>query len=329
MRHDRARIRNAKIAERVGAGEHPRDLAVEYDLHPVYVYRLAKDAGVSISPADASRKVMIRRIKMVELHSLDISAGHAASLLGVSAQTFSKDCKRIGLKFKYDRAGKWACIIGKSMDRAAKMADMYRGGMTLQQIGDKYGVTRERVRQLMTKHLGINHKDGGQAKQAASKRTQRDAKKDSQYLASHGCTWAQYKEVRDIGHAMVAEGRGVYQTPFRAYASQRWNATDRGIPWDLNFWQWWTIWQESGKWEARGKRRDGYVMSRHRDQGGYAIGNVYIGTLAENSSDQPNNPYRTDHPDHDKVSAIVGKKISAALLARRGKSRPTEEAEAA
>jgi hypothetical protein len=147
----------------------------------------------------------------------------------------------------------------------------------------------------------MRHDGGGQHVKAVARRHQSAASKNARYLQKYGCTFAQYVEVREIGREMRRNGAGFYQAPLQAFVSQRNNAKSRSIPWELTFWQWWTIWQESGKWAERGRAKDAFVMSRFRDSGAYAVGNIYIGTLAENSSIQPNNPYRKDHPDHDKV----------------------------
>lgn len=263
---------------------------------------------------------MRRRAAMAELHSLGMSGGETRRLLKInSAPHFSFESKLCGLKFPYDRAGKWSPKIAAAKAKAEKMAGMYRSGMTLEQIGTKYGITRERVRQLMTKHVGMRQEGGGQHVKAVARRQQSAASKDARYLRKYGCTFAQYVEVREIGRLMRLNGAGVYQTPLRAFINQKNNAKQRGISWELTFWQWWTIWQESGKWAERGRAKDAYVMSRFRDAGAYAVGNIYIGTLAENSSIQPNNPYRLDHPDHDK---LVYTKLKHTLEQRLSETTP-------
>lgn len=301
MNHASARIRNAEIARRYAAGERADNLAAEFGLVTPYVYTITQKYGVARGRLQPSVATLRRRAAMRELHSLGLSGGQAQRLLKIKNKSyFSFEAKHLGLKFPYD-SSRWAVGGRTSQQRAAKMAGLYRSGMTLQQIGDKYGITRERVRQLMTKHVGMRQDGGGQHVRAVARRQQSTAAKDARYLAKYGCTFAQYVEVREIGRIMRAQGAGVYQTPLRAFINQKNNAKTRVIPWELTFWQWWTIWQESGKWELRGRARDAYVMSRFRDAGAYAVGNIYIGTLSENSSIQPNNPYRKDHPDHDKV----------------------------
>jgi hypothetical protein len=66
------------------------------------------------------------------------------------------------------------------------------------------------------------------------------------------------------------------------YNCHKGNAKFRNIGFELTFEEWWDIWQQSGKWEQRGKGAGKYVMARHNDVGPYAVGNVSIKTQEEN-----------------------------------------------
>jgi uncharacterized protein (DUF433 family) len=325
MNHAAARLRNAEIAIRYHAGESAEALAKEFGLVFGYIYAISRKAGMSREKRGLAERTLRRRAVMAELHSLGLSGGHARRLLNIGNPLFSIEAKRCGLKFPYDRSGKWSPKIAAAKAKAEKMAGLYRSGMTLEQIGAKYGISRERVRQLMTKHVGMRQDGGGQHVKAVAKRQQSAASKDTRYLRKYGCTFAQYVEVREIGRVMRLNGAGVYQTPLRAFINQKNNAKQRNIPWELTFWQWWTIWQESGKWAERGRAKDAYVMSRFRDAGNYAVGNIYIGTLAENSSIQPNNPYRKDHPDHAAVAYTSLKRTLEQRLSGPGRHKKNSD----
>jgi hypothetical protein len=60
------------------------------------------------------------------------------------------------------------------------------------------------------------------------------------------------------------------------YLKHKNNAAVRGVPFLFTFEEWWDIWQQSGKWEQRGKKKGQYVMSRYGDIGPYSIDNVFI-----------------------------------------------------
>lgn len=170
----------------------------------------------------------------------------------------------------------------QDVERQAAMAALYRGGQTLEQIGQAYGVTRERVRQIIGA-AGLSRKDGGthikSIRRNERKRMARHAKRDKQMLEFYGCTYAEALTINDL--APISRVGSTAQL----FARQRQTAKNRGIEWAITLPEWVAVWRDSGKWEARGRGRDGYCMARHGDTGPYAVGNVYITTIAENVRD--------------------------------------------
>jgi hypothetical protein len=154
-------------------------------------------------------------------------------------------------------------------ERDQKMVTMYRQGLTLEKIGQSFGLTRERVRQILVKN-GIRREDGGQAKCARAKSAAHQLRKEADAIKRYGVTYEQ---------ARLASASGL----MRAYVMQRNNAGKRGIAWNLNFAQWYDVWLVSGKLDQRGRGKGKYVMSRIKDAGGYEIGNVHIQLAVENS----------------------------------------------
>src|SRR5262245_4444744 len=63
---------------------------------------------------------------------------------------------------------------------------------------------------------------------------------------------------------------------------QRRTAKQRGVEWKLDFWEWLKIWEDSGHFEERGRRRGQYQMCRNSDVGPYASSTVRIDTQAAN-----------------------------------------------
>lgn len=255
----------------------------------------------------------IRIIQMRELFDLGISRRRMSDLLGISYANATRLCRVGGIPKRYDKAG-WAPVTAKSRERATTMAALYRDGYTLERIGKQFGVTRERVRQLMTKHFGIRSVDGGWHRIVIDKRQRASERREDECLRKNGCTVEQWRELLRIGDEMVAMGRGRYRTPTYAFRSQRNNAALRGIGWELTLWQWWCIWKASGRWDQRG-RGHGYVMCRIGDTGPYAVGNVFIATAAENSSEgqrkkrlDPSLPIGVSRADSGKYTAHRGKR---------------------
>ena len=230
-----------------------------------YVIKLAKDNGISIAknPSPTSAHIGVLR----SLAASGFTMHEAAVEADLSYAYVAKLARDEDIRFL--RSG----LVLQPTDRERQMAALYKSGKTLQEIGDQFGLSRERVRQLITKWYGIRATDGGQHKLAENKRAKFEAKRNARSLKKWGCNFEQYIELREM------------QRPTRAYASQRRNAIRRGIGWDFNLWQWWSIWQQSGKWSQRG-RGQGYVMCRKGDSGPYSIDNVFIAPARINSSDQ-------------------------------------------
>jgi hypothetical protein len=193
-----------------------------------------------------------------------------------------KSCQLLGVDVRWDVPGRppkkpkaqkepKAPRVDPHAERNAKMVTMYRQGLCLEKIGQTFAVTRERVRQVLRKQ-GVAPQEGGRAKSGRAKADAKTAKQDSRYLARHGLTFAQYKEVL---------GTGLLQS----YRNQENSAKSRGIEWGLNFAQWLDIWKTSGKLEQRGRGKGKYVMSRIKDEGGYVVGNVHIQLATENSKE--------------------------------------------
>jgi hypothetical protein len=156
--------------------------------------------------------------------------------------------------------------------RAEYFEDLFRSGQTLQEIGDAYGLCRERVRQILKKR-GVSAKDGGsyiRARQPAKADIQKEDRRRARFYLTYGC------------HPESVEGATADQR--RSYRRQKYNARSRGVGFELSFSEWLQIWQDSGHLASRA-RGIGYVMARKEDKGPYAVGNVYICTQSQNIKD--------------------------------------------
>lgn len=244
-------------------GRSLEEAAASLGLCKPYVSRLAKEAGISLAGSRGPSKVA----QMRDLAAAGFTRPEVAKELGVSVGYVN--CSAHRHKIKFLRAG----LVLEPAMREKQMAALYRSGRTLQEIGDEFGITRERVRQLLKKFFGIRAADGGQSRLAGEKRRRAAAARNSASLKHWGCSWEDYVRLRDM------------RKPTRAYAAQKQNAKKRGIAFELSLWQWWCIWHQSGKWESRGRGR-GYMMCRNGDEGPYAVGNVFIASGCENSSNQ-------------------------------------------
>lgn len=209
-----------------------------------------------------------------------ISVQKIAEQHGVYTATVYKAIRTVGAERKRTYT-KTPELKSASDVRAQQMIDARTAGLTLEQIGEIHGVTRERARQILAR-FGLDSSNSGRKKAIDDKRAARvvtmRVNRDRRCHEAYGCTY----------QAMEALfGPGVLLTRHKAtlaYAQHKKNSGQRGIEFLITFPQWWGVWQKSGKWAQRG-RGQGYVMARTGDVGPYTVGNVYICTQSQNSKD--------------------------------------------
>lgn len=159
--------------------------------------------------------------------------------------------------------------------------EKYKAGLTLSEIGNEYGVSRERIRQILSL-FGLSKLDGGSStrsiikcQEISQKNKSKQEKKEQKIFAFYGCSVEFLEEMR---------GDGEYKkSPLQKYRRQKQSARSRGIDFNLTLHEWWDIWNESGHWSDMGLGKGKYHMCRICDAGAYEIGNVEIKTHEENS----------------------------------------------
>lgn len=169
----------------------------------------------------------------------------------------------------------------KNLDnRKIKIKAMFYSGKVLQDIGDVFNISRERVRQIL-KSMGVDPKDGGRAFKYRQNKALKESIRLNKWLPIYQCT------VREL-EARIGRDTKFYGKKYAlAYYKHRYNAKNRGIGFELSFPEWFDIWVKSGHLDGRGN--GGYVMARPTDSGPYKIGNVEIKTQSENIMDRHKN----------------------------------------
>ena len=162
------------------------------------------------------------------------------------------------------------------------MESLYRYGITLEEIGRLFSLSRERIRQILATR-GVRAEVGGAAVRSARAAEARwllkRAAKDERCRKFYGCD---YETVLKIN-----SGRNLScsHSPAYAYTQQRKSAAMRGIAWNFTLPTWWAVWERSGMWGLRGTRKVSYCMARVNDSGAYAPDNVQVISCSQNASD--------------------------------------------
>ena len=164
---------------------------------------------------------------------------------------------------------------------------LYREGKTLEQLGYFFGVSRERIRQLLEGHVSAN--EGGAKIRLVSneektrQRLEAAKRKQEQKIEKiFGCSYLQITEINGFPWNY---SKRLTRCKATIFYEQFQNAKRRCIEWRLSFPAWWNVWEDSGHWRHRGRHKESWCMSRKGDLGAYEIGNVVIQPHVKNSSE--------------------------------------------
>ncbi|EBG9723259.1 TPA: hypothetical protein G9F28_004607 [Salmonella enterica] len=193
--------------------------------------------------------------------------------------TTTKKAKAAVLEHQRLSGAKITVVAGGSMasikinpQQHSDLCEAFKLGGTHCQIATQFGISRERVRQILLLN-GLRGVDGGRHVKIIN----REKIEAEKHVAKYGCTSEQLE-------ALACHYTQKSKSPLHAFRAQRVHALSRGVEWSLIFWDWWQIWQASGKWELRGRGAGSFCMCRKGDEGAYEKNNVYIGSVVHNST---------------------------------------------
>ena len=113
-------------------------------------------------------KVSRARADIESLAAQGMDRQRIADAVGLSYETVCMFAKTNGIAIARKKPGP-----PEKPERDSAMESMYRQGMTMQVIGEKYNVTRERVRQIL-KRAGVERNCGDRAARASLRRDAAD-----------------------------------------------------------------------------------------------------------------------------------------------------------
>jgi hypothetical protein len=161
-------------------------------------------------------------------------------------------------------------------ERERNIYAAFTNGVSMPKIGESYGMSRQRVQQILKRRFAAGRSDGGQKIAAQSNAQSAYSKREAICIQKYGMTLDEYRHCREVGATV-------------AFKFQKKSAQYRGVDWSLSFSDWWKIWERSGKWEQRGRGTGKYCLARIGDKGGYSIGNVYVSLFEENGREYQRN----------------------------------------
>lgn len=283
-----------QVADMYLAGNSVVEIAASYSVTRPLVSAILKRMGVKLPKLARGPKVATkahRNLAIAEMYKAGKTQTQVAEEFGLTGARVCVILKSIGVaanvqtKFGPGRPGNWKRSVQR--EDHATMVEMYKSGQSLNEVGAHYGITRERARQILT-GLGVGRMEGGSAikmfknvdkKVDAAKA--KNERSESRIRKTWGLSLTDYA-------AHVAEHGSSHDkgSPLRKFTEHRKNARQRGLGWDFTFAEWWRLWQESGKWDQRGRGKHGYVMARWGDgDAPYSVDTVYICTQPENARD--------------------------------------------
>jgi hypothetical protein len=158
--------------------------------------------------------------------------------------------------------------------RDEMVCKLYRGGKTLQAVGDRFRISRERVRQILDRS-GVGSDSGGQAVRSRLKvmalMLAKANHKGAKMLKHYGCSVSEYMAIT-LGVKFKIDRSCI---PY-VYSQMKNNCKRRGLVFRLTLPEWYGVWQASGMYELRGPGHGRYSMARRQHNGPYALGNVKI-----------------------------------------------------
>lgn len=262
----RLQKRDARMAAMASEGKTALEIATAESIGVDLVYQWARRAGIKLARVGEVQKALKARI--LELAESGKSTDEIAQQLQVRPHAVYRVARTAGIPLRRSFKTK---TDPEREARRAKMAEMYRQGITLAKIAAQFGMTRERVRQIISV-AGMSRGNGGARVVADARKKSLELAREAKCLAEYGLPYAVIRQLKR-DRVMVA------------YRSQKKSAAMRGIKFNLTFAQWFAVWQASGKLHLRGRGKGKYVMSRMSDDGGYELGNVHIQLATENSKE--------------------------------------------
>ena len=227
-----------------------------------------------------------RNAEVARLYQEGLSMCTLSERFGICISYVSQILKQQGVLARRQGRPNHGCVNDAAVQqRNEQIAHLYKDGLTLETIGQKYGLTRERIRQIV-KLGGVSRAEGGRAIGAQRRKVRKVQEKAAFYLKQFGHTTAEHQRLLQMDQEDRKAGVSIYGLRMYRFRQAR-NNLRQLYGWTLTVAQWWAIWEASGKWSLHGRGIGHYGMVRLDRSKGFEPSNVAIKKLdGLNAGDQ-------------------------------------------
>lgn len=152
----------------------------------------------------------------------------------------------------------------------------FKSGETCGDIAPAYDCSKARIQQVLKYH-GLSGKDGGRTFKPKAAKARQVANKEARIMRDYGVTPTLYAEFTEAVR--------------KAYTVHKCNSARRGIPWEFTLETWANVWEQSGKWDLRGRGniegQQRYVLSQPDKSKPIGPDNCAVTTLADALKGRP------------------------------------------
>lgn len=135
-----------------------------------------------------------------------------------------------------------------------EICDKFIAEQTITSLATEYEVTYQGIHRIIKKH-GLSRASGGKSKAVASRRAKEQAEAPAQ--DRKGCTKEQWDQLR----AMDEDYKKTPLAVFNTFKNNFQNLYE--VAFELELWDWWQLWEASGRWSQRARNPDGmWVMAQ-------------------------------------------------------------------
>ena len=150
----------AQIVEDYESGMKVSDLVEKYGISRPVLYKRLREEGVEIG--DRKRGAKWRDLpteQIVGEYESGMTLQELGEWYGVSVTTIRSRLKEAGVQIR-NRGRKVGSELKDNKDRDSRIKERYQSGLSMTAVGEEFGISRERVRQILNS-LGVGTRGYG------------------------------------------------------------------------------------------------------------------------------------------------------------------------